>query len=68
MQPFPKTACLVPLRSKKAERFEKLLGFAWSHSIETRSSVSLSCAITPHPSSFSKSKRYDNLEFQSDNQ
>ena len=31
---------LVPSRSKKAGRFEKLLGFARSHSIVTRGSVS----------------------------
>ena len=36
----------VPLRYKKAGWFEKLLGFAMSHSIVTRSSVSLSCATT----------------------
>ena len=35
-------------------RFEKLLGFARSHSILTRGSNGLSCA-TPHPSCFSKS-------------
>ena len=40
------------LPSKKAERFEKLLDFARSHSIVTRGSVSLSCATTPHPSVF----------------
>ena len=49
---------LVPFRSKKAGRFEKLLGFARSHSLVTRGSVSLSCASTPHPSCFSKSQRY----------
>ena len=43
------------LRSKKAGRFEKLLGFARSHSIVTRGSVNLSCANTWHPSCFSKS-------------
>ena len=37
----------IPLRSKKAGRFAKLLGFARSHSIVTRGSVSLSCASTP---------------------
>ena len=31
----------VPLKSKKAGRFKKLLGFARSHSIVTRGSVSL---------------------------
>ena len=46
---------IVRLRSKKAGRFEKLLGFARSYSIVTRGSVSLSCATTPHPSRFSKS-------------
>ena len=35
----------VPLRSKKAGRFEKLLGFARSHSIATRGSV---CLSFPH--------------------
>ena len=35
---------------EKAGRFEKLLGFARSHSIVTRDSVSLSCATTQHPS------------------
>ena len=45
----------IPLTSKKAGRFEKLLGFARSHSIVTRGSMSLSCATTPHPSCFSKS-------------
>ena len=39
----------APLRSKKAGRFAKLLGFARSYSIVTRGSVSLSCAATPHP-------------------
>ena len=48
----------LALRSKKAGRFEKLLGFARSHSIVTRGSVSLSCATTPHSSCFSKSQRY----------
>ena len=43
----------VPLLSKKTGRFEKLLGFARSHSIVIRGSVSLLCAITPHPSCFS---------------
>ena len=46
---------LVPLRSKKGGRFEKLVGFARSHSIVTRGSVSLSCATTPHPTCLSKS-------------
>ena len=48
----------LPLRSKKAGRFEKLHGFARSHFIVTRGSVSLSCATTPHPSYFSKYSRY----------
>ena len=34
-----------PSRSKKAGRFQKLLGFARSHSIMTRSSVSLSASL-----------------------
>ena len=42
------------LRSEKTGKFEKLLGFARSHSIVTRDSVSLSCATTPHASCFSK--------------
>ena len=46
-----------PLRFKKAGRFEKLLGFARSHSIVTRGSVSPSCATRSHPSCFSKSQR-----------
>ena len=46
---------VLALRSKKAGRFKILLGFARSHSIVTRGSVSLSCATTPHPSYFSKS-------------
>ena len=45
----------LPFRSEKAGRCEKLLGFARSHSIVTRGSVSLSCATTPHPCCFSKS-------------
>ena len=45
----------IPLISKKAGRFEKLLGFARSHSIVTRGSVSLSCATRLHPSRVSKS-------------
>ena len=44
---------LVPIRSEKAGRFEKLLGFARSHSNVTRGSASLSCATTKHPSCFS---------------
>ena len=45
--------CLIlPSRSKKAGRFEKLLGFARSPSIVIRGSVSLSCATIPHPSCF----------------
>ena len=39
----------------KTERVEKLLGFARSHSIVTRGSVSLSCAATLHSSFFSES-------------
>ena len=42
----------LPLRSKKAGRYEKLLGFARSRSIVTRGSVSLSCATRPYPSCF----------------
>ena len=49
---FKNISVVVPLRSKKAGRFEKLLGFARSHSIVTRYSVSLSRATTPHPSCF----------------
>ena len=49
---------ILPLSSTKAGRFEKLLGFARSHSIVTRGSVSLLCTTSPHPSCFSKSKRY----------
>ena len=45
---------IVRLRSKKAGRFEKLLGFARSYSIVTRGSVSLSCATSTHSSCFSK--------------
>ena len=37
----------LPLRSKKAGRFDKLPGFARSQSIVTRVSVSLSCATIP---------------------
>ena len=48
----------LPIRSKKAGNFEKLLGFARSHSIVTRGSVSLSCATTPHISCFSNSQRH----------
>ena len=46
---------LIFWRTKNAGRFEKLLGFARSHFIATRGSVSLLCATTPHPSCFSKS-------------
>ena len=46
---------LLPLKDLKTEKFEELLGFAQSHSIVTRSLVSLSCATTPQPSRFSKS-------------
>ena len=52
---------LLPWRSKKAEIFEKLLGFARSDSIVTRGSLSLSCATTPHLSRFSKSARYKKI-------
>ena len=45
----------IPLRFLKAGRFEEILGFARSHFIVTSGLVSLSCATTPHPSSFSKS-------------
>ena len=41
------------LRSKKAGRFETLLGFARSHFIVTRGSMSLSRATTLQPSCFS---------------
>ena len=37
----------LSLRSKKAGRLKKLLGFARSHFIVPRGSVSLSCATTP---------------------
>ena len=47
----------LPLRSKKAGRYEKLLGFDMIHTIVTLDSVSLSSATTPHLSYFSKSKR-----------
>ena len=55
-QPFSAASNLenLPISSKKAGRFEKLLGLARSHSIVTRGSVSLSCATTLHPSCFSK--------------
>ena len=43
---------------KKASRFEKLLGFVRSHFIDTRGSVSLSCAIKLHASRFCPSCRY----------
>ena len=45
---------LLPLRSKKAGRSEKLLGFARSLFFVTRGSVSLSSNNSPHPSCFSK--------------
>ena len=45
----------VPLRSKKAGRFEIILDFARSHSIVPHGSVSFSCASTPHLSCFSES-------------
>ena len=38
----------VPLRYEKAGRFEKLLGFAKTHSFVTHGSVRLSCATTAH--------------------
>ena len=41
-----------PLRSKKTGRYEELFGFARSHSIVTRDSVSRSRATTPDPSCF----------------
>ena len=47
-----KISPLIPLRSKKTRRFEKLLGFSRSHTIVTRHSVSLSYA------SISQSQRY----------
>ena len=50
---MPQISDYLPLRSKKAGRFEKLLGFARSYSIVTRGSVSLSCANTLHHSCFS---------------
>ena len=40
---------ILPLRSKKAGIFEKLLGIARSHFIVTRGPVSLSCATQPFP-------------------
>ena len=46
---------MVPLKSKKAELFKKLLGFARSDFIVTSGSVSLSCATKPNPACFSKS-------------
>ena len=49
---------LIPLKSKKAGRFEILLGFAGSHSIATRGLVSLSRATTPQPSCFRRT-HYD---------
>ena len=51
--------CSLPvlLRSKKAGRFWKLLGFPRSHFIVTRISVSLSCATRSHPSCFYKYQR-----------
>ena len=44
-----KNILILSLRSRKAGRFQKLLGFAKSHSIVTRGSVSLTCATKPHP-------------------
>ena len=38
----------LPLRSKKAERFEKLLGFARSHSIVTRRVTRWVSRAPPH--------------------
>ena len=46
---------LIPLRSTKAGRFEKLLCFARSQSVVARGSVNLSCPTSPHLSCFSKS-------------
>ena len=42
---FERAPYFVPSRSKKAGRFEKLLGIARSHSIVICGSVSLSCAF-----------------------
>ena len=44
----------ISFKSRKAGRYEKLLGFARSHSFVTRGSVSLSCATSSHSSCFSK--------------
>ena len=49
----------LPLRSEKSGRFERILGFARSHSIVTRGSVSLSYATTTHLTCFSKFERYE---------
>ena len=57
MKLIGKFEMFLPLRSKKEGSFAKLVGFARSHSIVTRGSVSLSCATTPHNSCFSKSCR-----------
>ena len=43
----------LPLRSKKAGKFEKFHGFARGHTIVTPCLMSLSCATTPHTSCFS---------------
>ena len=51
----PKKTRVLPLRSKNAGIFEKLIGFARSHFIVTRGAVSLPCATRLHPSCFSKS-------------
>ena len=45
----------VKLRSQKVGRFDKLPGWARSHFIVIRGSVSLSCGTTSHPSCFSES-------------
>ena len=43
---------------KFQEKFLNILGIARSHFIMTGGSLSLSSATTPHPTCFSKSKRY----------
>ena len=45
----------LQLTSEKAGRFEKLFGFARSHSFVILGSVSIFCATVSHPSCFSKS-------------
>ena len=47
--------------TRQAGRLEEVLGFARSHFIVTRGSVSHSCATTQHPSRFSISQRYINI-------